>query len=144
MERTGLFARRLPTASKALLGLAVACGLLAFLMVRGYTARIQAMDPGLPVTVSVAGRDLARGTVIDGSMVRTRQMPAAYVPPGAVSSLREAQGRVLLTDLSAGEALTGTRLSAVAGGSVAGLVPDGLRAVLVPSDLPADAVKPGD
>ena len=120
------------------------CALLAFLMVRGYAARLQALDPGAPAAVVVAGRDLARGTVIDASMVRSWQLPSAYVPPGAVPPSRPLTGRVLVAGISEGEVLTESRLSSKAGGSVAGLVPDGLRAVLVPSRMPSGTVRPGD
>jgi Flp pilus assembly protein CpaB len=120
--------------------------LAAFSMVRGYAVRARRLSASLggPVAVEVAARSLARGTVLTGSMLRERTYPSAYAPPGAVHAMHDAEGRALLTSMAAGELLTLDRLAAKGAGPVAALVPSGLRAVSVPSSLPASAIRPGD
>ncbi len=138
--------RRFSPASKLFAVLAVACGLAAFALVRGYAARLEALRPvaGSPVRVVVATGDLTRGTLLTASMLRETTMPSAFAPPGVVSSAGDAQGRTLASDLAEGEVLTRTRLGVQGAGPVASLVPPGLRAFTVPGSLPAGAVRPGD
>src|SRR5947209_17108939 len=120
--------RRWPIASKVFASLAIASAAASFLLVRGLEARLAAMHPstGDPVGVVVATADAARGAVLDPDMLRIDQMPAAFVPPGALGRLGDAVGRVLVADVSAGEVLTRTRISSGAGGPVAALLPPGL------------------
>lgn len=70
-------------------------------------------------------------------------MPRRYLPPGALSSAADAEGRILAADVVSGEPITAARL-APPGGPVASLVPAGLRAVPVTVSLPRGAVVPGD
>ena len=51
---------------------------------------------------------------------------------------------MLASDLTAGEAVTETRLAGARAGPVAGLVPEGSLGMVVSSGLPAGAVAPGD
>jgi len=128
------------------MGLAVLLGVLAFALVQGYTRRVEALHPdvGPTVPVTVAAAALPRGTVLSEAMLRTTSVPESYAPPGAIASPVAAAGRVLTTDVAAGEALTATRLAAPRTGPVAALVPSGLRAVVVPTDLPGAAIRSGD
>jgi len=71
-------------------------------------------------------------------------MPVDYTPPGALTDVAKAAGRVALADLAPGEVVTETRLARVRAGPVASLVPRGLRAFAVPTSLPPGLVAPGD
>lgn len=138
--------RRWSTASRLFAVLAVASGVAAFAIVRGYASRLEALRPivGQPVPVVIAAADLTRGTAIGGSMVRVAPLPSLLAPPGSFSDATELEGRVLLTDVANGEAITRTRLAARSVGPVAALVEPGLRAAAVDSGLPPGAVRPGD
>jgi pilus assembly protein CpaB len=139
------YPRRWSRRSKLLLVLAVACGLGAFGIVRGYAARLEALRPlaGPSVPVVVAAQDLERGTTLAEEMLRVTRVPVAYAAPGALRSVEDAVGRTLVADLAEGEALTETRLG-TSGGPVAVQVPSGLRAFTVPSGMPTGTVRPGD
>jgi pilus assembly protein CpaB len=137
--------RRPPRASIVLLVLAVILGVAATLLLRGYlahlAARAAAGGPGRPVVLAVS--DLGRGTLLTPDLLAMGEIPAPYVPPGAVGSPDEVAGRFLGADILAGEVLTLARL-APEGGPVASLVPPGLRAVPITAGVPAGTVAPGD
>jgi Flp pilus assembly protein CpaB len=139
------YPRRWSLRSKVLLALAVACGLGAFGIVRGYAARLDALRPavGSPVPVVVAAETLPRGTVLAQDSLRVTSIPSAFAPPGALRSIDDALGATLVADLAEGEPLTRTRIG-TSGGPVAAQVPSGLRAFVVPSGMPAGSVRPGD
>lgn len=138
--------RRWPVASKILIGIAVLLGALAFVVVRGYQDRVEAAHPavGPQVAVVIAANDLARGTVLSEGMLQPSSLPQAFVPPGAIRDVAPLSGRVLTADIEAGEVITRSRLSEPQVGPVAALVPDGLRAVTIPGDVPDGAIKAGD
>ena len=138
--------RRWSTASSLFALLAVASGVAAFAIVRGYASRLDALRPvvGRPVPVVLAAADLTRGTSIGASMLRAAPLPSTLAPPGSFPDLTELEGRVLLTDVMEGEAITRTRLAARSVGPVAALVDPGLRAAVVDSGFPPGAVRPGD
>jgi pilus assembly protein CpaB len=138
--------RRWSTASRLFALLAVASGIAAFAIVRGYAARLEALRPvvGAPIPVVIAAADLTRGTSIGGSMVRVAPVYSTLAPPGSFPDAAELEGRVLLTDIAEGEAITRTRLAARSAGPVAALVEPGLRAAVVDSGFPPGAVRPGD
>jgi pilus assembly protein CpaB len=138
--------RRWSTASRLFALLAVASGIAAFAIVRGYAARLEALRPvvGRPIPVVIAAADLTRGTSIGASMVRVAPLPSMLAPPGSFPDATELEGRILLTDIAEGEAITPTRLAARSAGPVAALVEPGLRAAVVNAGLPPGAVRPGD
>jgi pilus assembly protein CpaB len=138
--------RRWSTASRLFALLAVASGIVAFAIVRGYAARLEALRPvvGQPMPVVIAAADLTRGTSIGASMVRVAPLPSMLAPPGSFPDATELEGRILLTDIAEGEAITPTRLAARSAGPVAALVEPGLRAAVVNAGLPPGAVRPGD
>lgn len=139
-----MFERKWPSSSKALAGTGAALALITFLLLRTYAARVEAMNPGKPVAIVAAGRDIGRGAVLDGEMLETVMLPSAFAPPGAIAALEDAAGRVALTDIATGEVVTATRISTESSGSLAGLVPAGLRAMVIRASLPDGAVRPGD
>lgn len=145
-DRPVMLRRRWPLASKVLIALAVLLAGLAFLVVRGYQDRVEALHPevGPPVGTVTAATDLARGTLLSQDMLHTSSVPEAFVPPGAVSDASSLVGRVLTADVEAGEVLTRSRLAEPRVGPVAALVPEGLRAVVVPSGVPPGTLRAGD
>ena len=94
--------------------------------------------------VVVASNPIERGEALAPSDLRLLRMPLDYTPPGALTDLSTAAGRVALADLAPGEVVTETRLARVRAGPVASLVPRGLRAFAVPTSLPPGLVAPGD
>src|SRR3954467_6593902 len=62
----------------------------------------------LPVVV--AGHDLAAGTVLTATELRTARLPPAYVPAGVVPDAASLVGRVVAGAVRAGEPLTDVRL----------------------------------
>ena len=138
--------RRWPLASKVLIALAAVLGALSLVVVRGYQARVEALHPavGPPVATVTAAGDLVRGTMLSDEMLHTSSVPEAFVPPGAVVDAASIVGRVLTANIQTGEILTRSRLAEPRVGPVAALVPDGLRAVVVPSGLPPGTLRAGD
>ncbi|MEX2439544.1 MAG: Flp pilus assembly protein CpaB [Actinomycetota bacterium] len=141
-----MFLRRISRTSKLFAVLAVGAGLGAFLLVRSYTQRLDALRPlaGEPVPVVVAAAAIARGTTLSADDLREALVPAAYAPPGAVDDAGSLEGRTLLTEVREGEPVSVTRLAPEGAGPVAALVPPEFRAVTVASSLPAGAVRAGD
>ena len=101
-----------------------------------------APPPPDTVSVAVAARDLAPGTRLEQSDLRTVEVPAATAPLTAVG-VADAAGRVLAAARAPGEMLTTTTLRDT--DLLRGL-PDGLLALPLPLADPAGAglVAPGD
>jgi pilus assembly protein CpaB len=125
--------------------LGVALAVVAFLLMRGYTERQRAIGGrlGRPTSVLVASSEAARGAVLSPSMVTPARWPSTLVPADAVRDPAAVAGRVLLAAMAKGEILTRSRL-APEGGAVAALIPEGLRAVAVPSTFGSGEVSAGD
>ncbi|MEX2406649.1 MAG: Flp pilus assembly protein CpaB, partial [Actinomycetota bacterium] len=140
-----LFLRRWSRRSKVFAILAVLSGSMAFALVDGYADRLEALRPvtGDPVPVVVAARPLVRGETLSEDAVAVREMPAAFAPPGRIASAAAVAGRTLVSDVAEGEPVTRTRLG-VAGGTIATLVPSGLRAFPVTVSIAPDAIRAGD
>jgi pilus assembly protein CpaB len=141
-----MYRRRWPTSAKLLVLTGLLCGAVAFVGLRGYAANLEATRPdvGPSVSVVMAVRDLERGQTLDASMLEAGEVPDAFVPPGAMEALSDAEGRVLTGNVAAGEVLTASRVAAPSPGPVAAIVPPGLRAVVVPSGVPAGILRAGD
>jgi len=141
-----MIGRKWPRQARIAAGLALVCGIAAFTLLQGYVARLETSRPdvGSPVEVVVAAADVARGTTLAAEMLAVRDVPSSFVPPGALRSVDSAAGRVLVSALAEGEAVTTTRLAAPRAGPVAALVPPGLRAFVVAAAVPPGAVRPGD
>ena len=141
-----MFRRRWPLASKVLVIAAVLLGALAFVVVRGYQDRVEALHPavGAPVAVVTAATDLVRGTMLSEDVLASTSIPSEFAPPGAIGDTVSLVGRVLESDVTAGEVITRSRLAGSAVGPIAALVPDGLRAVIVGSGAPSGVLRAGD
>ncbi len=126
--------------------LALASGIGACSVMRGYAAQLEALRPAVGASVPVveATRDVARGSVLGAEDVALVSVPQTFVPPVALQEPADALGRVTLTDLAAGELVTATRISAGGVGPLAALVPPGLRAVSVSIASPLPGLAPGD
>jgi len=141
-----MFRRRWPLASKVLVAVAVLLGALAFVVVRGYQDRVEALHPavGAPVAVVTAATDLSRGTMLSDDVLAASSIPSGFAPPGAIRDPASIVGHVLESDVAAGEIITRSRLAGSAVGPVAALVPDGLLAVIVGGGLPPGTLMAGD
>jgi pilus assembly protein CpaB len=137
--------RTRPWASKILLLISVLLAVGATLFLQGHLARLEsraaAAGPRSPVVVAAA--DLARGTVLDPSVLRVESIPGRYHPPGAVTSVGALAGRALASPVLEGEPVTTSRV-APPGGPLAAAIPPGLRAVAVPVAVPPGPLEPGD
>jgi pilus assembly protein CpaB len=138
--------RRWTRSSRLYLAASVALALIVGFRIHDYTeqARAATATLGQPVSVLVATARVPRGSRLSPNQVRVSLIPKTYAPPGALHSISQAAGRVALTDLAPGEAVTDTRLARVRAGPVASLVPPGLRAFAVPSSLPPGTLRAGD
>jgi pilus assembly protein CpaB len=134
--------RKWSGASRAFLALAIVLGGSSFLLVRAYSARVDALAPaiGPSVPIVTAARDLVRGTTLTAEMLRSIDIPAGYAPPGGLHRVQEAVGHTLVSDVAAGEAITRTRIGSEHAGPIASLVPSGMRAVTVPVTTAGDIV----
>jgi len=135
-----------PRTSRRFLAASVGLALLAALLMRSYLAHAAASTglTGPSVQVVVAAQSIGRGHTLTPADLKTARFPQAYAPPGSISRIVEAAGRVALSDLSIGEAVTQTRLARVRAGPVSSLTPEGLRAFAVPTSLPPGSVAAGD
>lgn len=137
--------RKRPLSSKLLLALSVLLAASATVVLRDHLARLEAearaAGPGAPVVV--AETDLTRGTELASSALSVRRIPEPFHPPGALTTMDQAIGRLLAADVLAGEPLTEARLAGE-GGPVAAMVPPGLRAAPVAVATPPGLLAPGD
>jgi Flp pilus assembly protein CpaB len=146
MGRRRWLRRRWTGRSRIFLAASVGTAVLAGAVAHNYVAKASAAVAavGSPQPVVVAAQPISRGQSITPAQVRIERIPKAFAPPGALREIRQAAGRVALTDLAPHEAVTQTRLARVRAGPVASLVPQGLRAFAVPTSLPPGSVEPGD
>jgi pilus assembly protein CpaB len=140
-----LFRRKLPRSSFILLAISVSCAVAAGLVMQAYAHRLDRTRPdgGPPVTVVAAATLVRRGAVLTEAVLEMATVPSRFAPPGALSDVARAVGRVAAADIAAGEILTNLRLAGARSGPTASVVPPGMRAVEVPV-ASAVAVAPGD
>lgn len=141
-----MFRRKLPIASKIYIAAAMLCGAIAFLLFKSEEAKVQALVPkvGAPAAVVEAARDIARGSELAADELKVVKLPSNFVPPGVIADPDSIVGRVVETDLAAGEPVTSTRLAPVRSGPIAALVPGDLRAFLISVSIPGGSVRAGD
>jgi pilus assembly protein CpaB len=140
-----LFRRKLPRSSFVLLSVSLVCAIAAAGVMHAYARRLDETRPdgGPPIAVVTVRRDVARGAILTDEAVELLTMPSKFAPPGALRDAGRALGRVVTTDLAAGEIVTELRLGDAGSGPTASIVPPGLRAVKIPVTA-AVGVKPGD
>ena len=138
--------RRPPRSTVVFLVAAAVCAFAAFSVMRGYAARLEALRPaaGPVVPVLVAAHDVERNATLTASDVEMAELPEAVAPVGALREPSDVIGRITITALAAGEAVTATRLVGGDGGELASLVPPGLRAVPIDVSAVPDGLVAGD
>lgn len=119
---------------------ALATALAVGLLVRSGTEARHHWGTARPVVV--AQRDLTPGEVVDASAVELRQLPVAVIGDEALDT--EPIGSVVRYPIIAGEPLVRDRLAPQGVSGVAALVPDGDRAVSVPTGLGRPPLHAGD
>ncbi|MFI9386281.1 Flp pilus assembly protein CpaB [Kutzneria sp. NPDC052558] len=128
--RTMLF-RRTAAAVLAVLAVALAAATL-----------LHGREHAIPVLV--AARDVPAGATLTGDDVRTRDLPAAYVPAGALAEPAAAVGRILTGSARAGEPITDVRLVGRENTLLATGDPDSVAVPVRLSDpAVADLLRPG-
>jgi pilus assembly protein CpaB len=127
--------------SMVLLALALGCGLVASIgisqvMDRRNTAEAPAaeMEP-----ILVASADIHYNDLLTPESVRFEEWPKGKVPPGALTTLDELQGRRSATKLFAGEPILSGKLMGTDGGGAARKIPKGYRVVSVQVDAVSGA-----
>lgn len=91
--------------------------------------------------VVVAALDIPRGQVLQETDVRLCDWPKDMLPPGAMTSLKDATSRSAMYPLVAGEPILERKLaSAESGRGLASLVPSGMRAYTIQSSKVAATV----
>jgi len=127
---------------------AAACGLLAALLAFGwFSAKERAFrDLSAPAPALVAARHIPSGTRIGRSMLETREIPRAFIQPGALRSIDEADGQLAVAPIAAGEQILANKITR-GGVALALAVPPGKRAVSIGVDAAggvAGLLQPGD
>ena len=121
-----------------IVAVAALAGLLASYLVYSVVRQLQsrAPDPGnTPVVVAAVNMGLAE--TVTKEHVKLAMWPKVSVPPGALKSIEQAQGRVVRSSILAGEPLLEGKLAAELsgrGGIMPMLVPEGQRAVTIHVD----------
>jgi pilus assembly protein CpaB len=138
---------KLPPGSKYFI-LAGVVGLVAVLLVRSYIGS-KVTAPLRPTgQVVVAENDILPGTAMESRVLRVATWPRDIVPPKAVGSLKELEGRVTLTAIAKGEPILLTKLAPK--GTAAGLGglldPDKLAVTVKTDEVTGVAgfINPGD
>jgi Flp pilus assembly protein CpaB len=118
---------------------AILTGAVAVASVYLYVQRVEEDSArGLrPQTVLVAGRSFEAGTTgaeirSIQDAVRTERIPSRYVAPGALSDPSSFVGRVLATDLAAGDQLMEDHFAGSASDAFARQLPEGHEALSLP------------
>ncbi|MDQ4090432.1 MAG: Flp pilus assembly protein CpaB, partial [Actinomycetota bacterium] len=94
--------------------------------------------------VVTAARTVEVGAVVRASDLAVRAMPAAFLPQGALSATDEVVGRTAVVPLFQGSAVVVGQLAPDGLEGVAALLPEGGRAVAVPTGPASVALRRGD
>ena len=99
--------------------LAVTFSVLAFVVFKTQVRQAEValtQEYGKKAKVVVATKDLTAGSEIEGGMVEAREIPAAFIQPGAVADPENAVGRVAQIPIKKGEQVLETKLVQSEGG----------------------------
>src|SRR5205823_1851021 len=93
--------RAWPRVSRRYLGGALVLAVASGLLLHGYVVRAAraGASAGPAVGEVVATRSVRRGEVVHAADVKVRTVPRQYAPPGVLSRIGKAAGRVALSDL---------------------------------------------
>jgi pilus assembly protein CpaB len=107
-------------------------------------AGAQAAQYGRLQSVVTAARDVEIGTVVRSADVMVRAMPAAFLPEGAVTATDDVVGRTVRVPLFRGSPVVVGQFAPDGLEGLAALLPDGGRAVAVPTGPASVALRRGD
>ncbi len=120
---------------KFIIPLALVTALLATLGAYSYLQtqkRALEQNHAAMLPVVIAKIDLPAGSKLEESLLEARLFPAALAPEGSCKQISELAGRIVKSDIYAGEALLASRLAAEGSGSgVSAVIPPGMRAMTV-------------
>lgn len=120
---------------KFIIPLALVTALLATLGAYSYLQtqkRALEQNHAAMLPVVIAKIDLPAGSKLEESLLEARLFPAALAPEGSFKQISELAGRIVKSDIYAGEALLASRLAAEgSGGGVSAVIPPGMRAMTV-------------
>ncbi len=130
------------------LTLAMTAGGLAAVLAWGYFSSQERALRNLsaPAPALVAVTYLAAGARVDAASIEVRQIPRAFIQPGALREAKEAEGQVAVAPIAPGEQILANKL-ATTGVALALAVPPGKRAIAIAVDAAggvAGLLKPGD
>jgi pilus assembly protein CpaB len=103
-------------------------------------------DLAAPAPALVAARHIPSGTRLAPGMLEIREIPRAFIQPGALRSADEADGQIAVAPIAAGEQVLANKITR-GGVALALAVPPGKRAVSVGVDAAggvAGLLQPGD
>jgi len=114
--------------------LATLAGGLAFTTLQRVTA-LTAMNQETRQPVVVAGRAVPMGTVLTAADLEVKDLPADAIPPGAVTSLDQALGKMTIQELAQGEILLAGRLGELSkqGAGVSFTIEEGKLVLALPA-----------
>ena len=133
---------------RKILAVSGAVGLLATVLAWVWFAQKgRALDEmSAPAPALVASGNIASGARLDKTMVELKQIPRAFIQPGALKTVAEAEGLMALAPFAPGEQVLANKLTTT-GVALALAVPPGKRAVTIavsPASSVAGLLKPGD
>jgi pilus assembly protein CpaB len=116
--------------------LALVSGLTAAVGINTLRNQSQGGEPGDKVRLFVALAEVPRGRTLTADLIRTRDYPKDLVPEGAITRPEEALERTVLVPLAKDEPLLDAKLaSRTAGRGLAPLVPEGMRACTISTNV---------
>lgn len=134
--------------SIALLGLALACGLVAAIGVTQVIAKPGKDTSGDEKTVFVATQQIQHNVKITPQMLRIENWPADKIPEGAVTNIEDIEGRYPVRTLDAGDPIRETKLmpKGASPSGVVNFIPKGYRLIGVKVDQVSAGklLQPGD
>lgn len=133
---------------RKMLILSGAAGLLAAVLAWAwFSQKGRALDEmSAPAPALVASGHIASGARLDKTMVELKQIPRAFIQPGALKAVAESDGQVALAPFAPGEQILANKLTTT-GIALALAVPPGKRAATLavdPASSVAGLLKPGD
>ena len=130
------------------LGFAAAAGVLAAVLAWAWFAAQERAfrDLSAPAPALVAVKYIAAGERVGAASVEVRPIPRAFIQPGALRDVKEAEGQLAVAPIAPGEQVLANKLTA-GGVALALAVPPGKRAIAIALDAAggvAGLLKPGD
>ena len=134
--------------ARVVLLVAILLGLITAVIIVAYVKAKTKPAPVVTRPEVVATQDIPSGTVITSTMLRVRQVPPAYVVPGAATAAAPLLGGIVKQDISPGEpVLLSEVASGTAGSGLAFIIPAGDVAMTVAVDALSGQdgmLRPGD